>query len=145
MPVTLAVKPFAAPALDVPRMASHVEGIVIDGIEPVTDPVPAYRITIRNATDVPVVTVAFTGYAVGAPALSGQQGEPTAVPVVPPGATYTFRAGAAGTRGSGESFATATPLDEVILTGASGPMAAWPVLHSASRRSSHYTAAAWPR
>ena len=118
LPVTFAVKPFATPALHVPRMASLVEGLVVEGIEPVTDPVPAYRITIRNTTDVPVVTVAFNSYADGVAALSGQQGEPTAVPIMVPGATFTFRLGAGGTRTNGQSFATAMPLDDVILTGA---------------------------
>lgn len=118
MPVTFAIKPFAAPALHVPRAASRVEGLDIDGIEPVTEPAPAYRITIRNTTDVPIVTVAFDTYVGGVPALSGQQGEPTALPIVPPGETFTFRLGAAGATATGQSFATATPLDDVVLTAA---------------------------
>lgn len=118
LPVTFAVKPFATPALHIPGAASRVEILVIEGIEPVTDPVPAYRITIRNTTDIAVVTVAFNTYAAGVPNLSGQQGEPTALPVVPPGETFTFRLGVGGSRTTGQSFATATPLDDVILTGA---------------------------
>lgn len=116
-PVTFSVKPFAAPALHVPRGDSRIVGLVIDGIEPVTEPAPAYRITIRNTTDVAAVTVAFNTYAGGLPALSGQHGESAALPIVGPGETFTFRLGLASGRDTGRSFASATPIDDVILTG----------------------------
>jgi hypothetical protein len=116
-PVTLSMKPFAVPALHVPSGASRVDGLTIEGIEPVTTPDPAYLITVRNTTDVPALTVAFNTYASNRPALSGQQGDPTAIPIIEPGGTFTFRLGLRGGRDVGAGYATATPLDEVIVTG----------------------------
>ena len=116
-PVTLSLKPFAVPALYVPRGASRVDGVTIDGIEPVTTPDPAYLITVRNTTDVPALTVAFNTYASNRPALSGQQGDPTAIPIIEPGGTFTFRLGLRGGREVGGGYATATALDEVVVTG----------------------------
>lgn len=117
-PVTFSATRFAAPALHVPRLHSRVTGLSLESIEPVIEPTPGYLITVRNRTDVPVVTVAFDTLAGGRRALSGQQGDPSAVPIVSPGATFTFRLGTVSAPPSGRSYATAMPLDDVILSGA---------------------------
>lgn len=115
--VTLSLKPFAVPALHVPRAASRVAGLSIEGIEPVTSPAPGYLITVRNTTEVPVVTLAFNTYAGHAPALSGQEGDPAALPIVDGGGSFTFRLNVRGGREAGGAYATATPLDDVVVTG----------------------------
>lgn len=118
LPITLSVKPFAVPALHLPRMDSRVAGLVIEDVEPVVEPSPGYRITVRNRSDVPVTTLAFDAWAEGRPALAGQQGDPAAFPVVLPGATFTFRLDVGSARRKEQAFATATPLDDVVLTAA---------------------------
>ena len=118
LPVTFTIKPFATPALYAPRTSSRVAGLVIDAIEPVGEPLAAYEVTVRNTTDVPVVTIAFDAFAGEAPALSGQQGDASALPIVRPGETFTFRLPLSGSRGSGQTYATAAPLDDVVVTGA---------------------------
>jgi hypothetical protein len=116
-PVRFSLKPFATPALHVPRGASRVAGLTIEGIEPVTTPAPAYLITVRNTIDVPAVTFAFNTYAGHLPALSGQEGDPAALPIVDPGGAFTFRLNVRIGRETGGSYATATPIDDVVLTG----------------------------
>lgn len=118
LPVTYAVKPFAAPALHVPQASSRVEGLEVEGVEPMLDPVPAYRITVRNRTDSPVVSFAVNAYRAGADVLSGQQGEPDARPVISPGASYTFTLKLSGGRPAGQSFATVEPLGHIAVTAA---------------------------
>jgi hypothetical protein len=118
MPVTLAVKPFVAPALHVPQASSIVDGLVIEAVEPVSDPVPAYRVTLRNMTDTPAVTVAFTMFSQGQRHLSGQQGNPSAEPIVAPGGTYTFNVRLRGGGGRQVDGASAIPIDDVRITGA---------------------------
>lgn len=116
--VTFSLKRFVAPALHVPNASSLVEGLVVEGIEPFLEQTPGYRITVRNHTDVGVVTLAFDTTAGGRPALQGQQGDPSAEVAVAPGATLTFTLTLRSGRETGTSLATATPIDEVILKGA---------------------------
>lgn len=117
-PVTFSVKPFAAPALHTPLPSSLVEGLVVEGVEPFLEPAPGYRITVRNHTGTGVVTLAFDTTAGGRPALRGQQGDPSAEVVVAPNAAYTFPVHLRSGRETGAPMATATPLDEVTVTGA---------------------------
>lgn len=117
-PVTYSAKLFAAPALHVPRLMSRVVGLELETAEPSIEPTPGYQITVRNRTDVPLVTAAFSTFVGGQPALSGQQGDPAAVPLAAPGGTFTFRLGIRSARQTGRDVATAEPLDEVALVGA---------------------------
>ncbi len=117
LPVTFSAALYATPVLPVPRGDSHVEGLEIEGIEPTTAPTPGYAITLRNRTDVAAVTVAVDSYIGGRAALSVNQGEPAAQPVVSPGGTFTFHLRLAGASGSSGGVATAAPLDGVVLTG----------------------------
>lgn len=115
--VTFSLKRFVAPALPVPNASSRIEGLIVEGVEPFLEPAPGYRITVRNHTDVGVVTLAYDTAAGGRPALQGQQGDPSAQVTVAPGATFTFSFSLRGGRETGASMATATPIDEVVLTG----------------------------
>jgi hypothetical protein len=115
MPIVVTIKPFAPPALHVPQASSAVNGLVIDYIEPVVDPVPSYRVTIRNATDTPVVTIAFTTFSQGRRSLAGQQGHPSAEPLVKPGAAYTFTLRLGGGGEAQDNYVTPIPLDDVLI------------------------------
>lgn len=117
LPVTYSVKPFATPALETIPGSSRVDGLTVDGIEPLVDPVPAYRISVRNHTDVPLVSFAINSYRGGIDALSGQQGHPAALPIAAPGETYTFTLKLSGGRSGNQPFATVAPLDHVVVTG----------------------------
>ena len=116
-PLTLSAVRFAAPALPVPRADSRVDGLSIEGIEPVLSPVPGYMVSVLNRTDVPIVTFSVESTAGGFTALSGQQGDRSALPLVVPGGTFTFRFPAASSRETGRGIATSEPLDAVALTG----------------------------
>lgn len=118
MPITLSATLFAAPALHVPRTASSVAELEVENIEPVLEPKPGYLVTVRNRSDVPLVTVAFNTYVGGRAAASGQQGDPSAIPVAEPGGTFTFRVPIASALTTGRAFATGEPLDDVVLSGA---------------------------
>ena len=117
MPITLAVTPFAAPPLHAPEPSSSVDGIVVEGVEPLTDPVPAYQVVVRNLTDTPAVTLAFETFSQGRRGLRGQQGHPSAEPVAAAGGTFTFLLRPGG-GGGGQTYASAVPLDAVRLTAA---------------------------
>ena len=117
MPITLAVTPFAAPPLHAPEPSSSVDGIVVEGVEPLSHPVPAYRVTVRNLTDTAAVTLAVETFSQGRRGLRGQQGNPSAEPVVAAGGTFTFMLRPSG-GGGGQTYASAVPLDAVRITGA---------------------------
>jgi hypothetical protein len=87
-------------------------------IEPVVDPVPFYRVTIRNVTDTPVVAIAFNTFSQGRRHLAGQQGHPSALTLVEPGATYTFTVRLSGGGEAEHGYVTAIPFDEVLISGA---------------------------
>lgn len=117
-PVTLSAKLFAPPALHVPRMRSQVPGLAIEGVEPTLDPVPQYVVSLRNETDVPIVTIAYSTCVQGRPSLSGQEGDFAARPFIAPGESATFRIRVASAREVGRAVATADPLDDVVIAGA---------------------------
>lgn len=117
LPVTFSAALYATPVLPVPRGDSHVEGLEIEGIDPVTAPTPGYAITLRNRTDSAAVTVAVDSYIGRRAALSVNQGDPAAQPIVLPGGTFTFHLRLAGASGSSGDVPTAAPLDSIVLTG----------------------------
>jgi len=118
MPIALAIKPVAPPALHVPTASSAVDGLTIDLIEPVFDPVPAYRVTIRNVTETPVVTIAFDTFSQGRRRLAGQQGHQSAQALVAPAGAHTFTIRLSGGVGPEDSHVSATPLDDVLISAA---------------------------
>lgn len=118
MPVTLSATWFAVPALHVPRARSHVDGLEVETVEPVIEPKPGYLVTVRNRSDAALVTVAYTTYANARAAVSGQHGDPSAVPVAEPGGTFTFRIPIGSSLETGRGFATGTPVDDVLIAGA---------------------------
>ena len=102
-PVTFSLVPLDATTLLPPGVVNKTAGLAVENIEPLTDPDPRYRLTIRNLTQRSVVMFFVKAFASDRLAMSGRQGHQDGSPLITPGSTFEFYL-----RGSSHSNSTAT-------------------------------------
>lgn len=73
-----------------PAVVGRTTGLEVVSIEPMLDPIPRYRVTVRNVRDVGVLSFRHEWFAGERLALSGRQGERSGEPIVEPRGTFTF-------------------------------------------------------
>ncbi len=116
MPVRFSTTRFATPPLPSPVASSRTTGVLVEAADPTSDPVPTYRITVRNVSDTPVVSFTYDSAVQGRASVTGQRGDPSAVPLMAPGERYTFTLRVPSSTSHGQSFASGTALDAVQVS-----------------------------